>query len=392
MPNILEVTFIPPDKRSGGGLGIYQSICSLLANGEVDYIGPAFEEGLFGAQNRKPHVLCPLETGKNGMLRRAVRFITKQISTGYYCAWEQFLPEINWQKYDFLHVESGRYFFVMQEARKHKKRILVRMHNIEADYAKRILIREKSLGSFIRYKSYSSNEKKSVCVADGLIFLTTTDIQRARALYGVEPSRSFLNPVCLDIPKGRLKRCKEKANGVTKFLMTGSLSYGPNTDGIIWLLENVWQHLPEQIHGQRLELVIAGSHPRKELVDRANWFQNVRLEDTPPDMFPFFEEADIYLAPIFDGAGMKVKVAEALSYGLPVIGTSHAWTGYEMADKGKMIADTANEFMAGIEQLSDDPDALGTYEEILDVFQANLSMESSGQRLGRIINEMWMDQ
>lgn len=89
---------------------------------------------------------------------------------------------------------------------------------------------------------------------------------------------------------------------------------------------------------------------------------------------------------------MKVKVAEALSYGLPVIGTSHAWTGYEMVDKGKMIADTASDFISGIEILSENPDALGRKEEISGIFQANLSMDSSRRRLGHIIDEMQIDR
>lgn len=137
MSYFLEVTFIPPSKRSGGGLGIYQSICSLLANGKVDYIGPPFEEGLFDGHKGNLCVLHELEF-QNSTLLDAVRFISKQISTHYYDLWKQVFPKIDWQKYDILHIESGRYFFVMREGKNHKK-IIVRMHNIEADYAKRIL-------------------------------------------------------------------------------------------------------------------------------------------------------------------------------------------------------------------------------------------------------------
>lgn len=58
-------------------------------------------------------------------------------------------------------------------------------------------------------------------------------------------------------------------------------------------------------------------------------------------MDPYFNNAELYIAPIFDGAGMKVKVAEALSYALPVVGTSHAFEGYAIQNgSNSYIVDT----------------------------------------------------
>jgi glycosyltransferase involved in cell wall biosynthesis len=63
-------------------------------------------------------------------------------------------------------------------------------------------------------------------------------------------------------------------------------------------------------------------------------------------MAPYLEMADIAIAPIFDGAGMKVKVAEALSYQLPVMGTPHAFVGYKIQDGvNSYIAETAESFI-----------------------------------------------
>ena len=54
------------------------------------------------------------------------------------------------------------------------------------------------------------------------------------------------------------------------------------------------------------------------------------------------------MAPVLHGAGIKVKVAEALSFGLPIIGTSHAWIGYENIKEGKTVADLSEDFLEAL--------------------------------------------
>jgi hypothetical protein len=45
---------------------------------------------------------------------------------------------------------------------------------------------------------------------------------------------------------------------------------------------------------------------------------------------------------------MKVKVAEALSYGLVVIGTEHAFIGYKVDGVSCVLAETEKEFIDAI--------------------------------------------
>ncbi|WP_230772513.1 glycosyltransferase [Sphingomonas sp. Leaf4] len=46
------------------------------------------------------------------------------------------------------------------------------------------------------------------------------------------------------------------------------------------------------------------------------------------DLAPWYRDAQVVIAPIFDGSGMKTKVAEALMHGKHVIGTPEAFVGY----------------------------------------------------------------
>ena len=54
------------------------------------------------------------------------------------------------------------------------------------------------------------------------------------------------------------------------------------------------------------------------------------MVESPENMEPLFEKCDILAIPIFDGAGMKVKFAEGLSYGKIVVSTSFGAVGYDV--------------------------------------------------------------
>ncbi|TCM07503.1 glycosyltransferase [Sphingomonas sp. PP-CC-3G-468] len=75
------------------------------------------------------------------------------------------------------------------------------------------------------------------------------------------------------------------------------------------------------------------------------------------DLAPWYRDARLVIAPIFDGSGMKTKVAEALMHGKRVVGTPEAFTGYASAvvTAGRLAGD-ADGFVAAIAaMLADDP-------------------------------------
>ena len=78
--------------------------------------------------------------------------------------------------------------------------------------------------------------------ADGLVFLTRRDIDRAIKKYGIEKSKAFLNPVCMEEQIVDLKKNNVGEDKI-HILITGSFSYEPNEKGIIWFLEHVWKEL-----------------------------------------------------------------------------------------------------------------------------------------------------
>jgi glycosyltransferase involved in cell wall biosynthesis len=75
------------------------------------------------------------------------------------------------------------------------------------------------------------------------------------------------------------------------------------------------------------------------------------------DLMPYYEGCALSIAPLRYGAGVKGKVNQALSYGLPVVGTSAALEGMGLCHRQHVLsADTAEAFAAAmVEAYTDEP-------------------------------------
>ena len=75
------------------------------------------------------------------------------------------------------------------------------------------------------------------------------------------------------------------------------------------------------------------------------------------DLAAFYAETDVIVAPMLMGSGLKMKVAEALSYGVPVVGTAIGFEGFGADVSAHRCADVAA-VKAAILALRSDPAGL----------------------------------
>ncbi len=350
--NILQITIQAPGSRSGGEIGVRQTLLSLLANGyEVDYAGPEIAEIDIRKKYRR---LYELEPSSNTLLRI---WDTLHGNTNQrYRSWKKLAAVLDFEQYDAIVLDFTKLDYVLEEVPNHK--VIVRAHNVESDYSARNYAYHPSAANLLDKYLAAKREKRIVEQTRNLICLTREDAARFEELYGIAEEQIWIDPVCIEFPNNRVEisdfetpetidnNAFEKENEKKPFtiLLTGSLWFGPNYKGVKWFLEEVCPALtfPKRI-------LVAGARPNEELKQIAAGMPDCEIIDTPPEMAPYFEQADLYAAPIFDGAGMKVKVAEALAYGLPVVGTKHAFTGYDVNEGGSLIcADDAEAFARAV--------------------------------------------
>ncbi len=140
-----------------------------------------------------------------------------------------------------------------------------------------------------------------------------------------------------------------------------------------------------------VSLIVAGRNPDDEMVELCGKTKKCTLVDSPEDIAPFFQGAALYIAPIFSGAGMKVKVAEALSYGLRVIGTSHALIGYEEARCFCCTANDADAFEKAILRYIGE-DTEENRSACKEMYERLYALERSCKDFGRAITKMYGEE
>lgn len=138
------------------------------------------------------------------------------------------------------------------------------------------------------------------------------------------------------------------APDIYQLLFYGAMSRVENYKSVIWFIEEVMPLL-----NSNYKLVIVGSKPDKSLM--AYESERIHLTGFVEDVQQFFESSLCLVSPLVLGAGIKIKVLEALSAGLPVITNSIGAEGIGLTDKKNYLhAELPKEYADAINMLNSD--------------------------------------
>lgn len=143
----------------------------------------------------------------------------------------------------------------------------------------------------------------------------------------------------------KINQIKEKST--INLLFVGSLEWYPNVEGISWFVEAVFPLLSE-----KYTLTVIGKNPSEKLKSKLAGSKRIQSFFNVPSVEQYYLDADIFIAPIFLGLGVNVKITEAASYNIPMVVTSHSLKGYDSVEF-LPVADEPNDFAKEIINLSD---------------------------------------
>lgn len=248
-------------------------------------------------------------------------------------------------------------------------------HNVEARFFLGSLNQTRSLRALAVLAVNYLAERKSVRYSDKIICLSERDSRMLRKLYG--RAASYVSPMALQDKLPSDLDFSARRKGEKFILFVGGVFYA-NRVGIAWFVEHVVPRI-----GIKTCIVGKGFEDLKDDLERVGKVEVIGAVD---HLAEWYRDAHFVIAPIFDGSGMKTKVAEALMYGKKVIGTSEAFSGYEdIADQAGWLCATADDFVAAISAaqrdvvLPFDPSLRRLYEE-------KYSLPAAGARLAEILN------
>ena len=209
-------------------------------------------------------------------------------------------------------------------------------------------------------------------VVDERWVFNKAEIQRFKKYYGKEPEAII--PIASHEPetdyayKSVITGKDEK-----KTILFVCSSYYVNINGFMWFYTNV---IPKVTGNYRIVVVGSGA---KQLTDRVDCKKyNIEIIGLVDSMTPYYEQADIVIAPVFDGGGMKAKTIESFSFGKVLISTTESLNGYweaipeEMRDRLIFQCNSEDEWVKAVNSLLGV--AINRYnEEVIDVFNKNFS-------------------
>lgn len=339
--NILYITDNNIMGHGGGCLGArkyYSAIKAYAAKKNASFRVISLGQNMPEAMN--------VDVVKNRKLDKSARLHGH--SNFMYFTWEKYKDKIMAYHADVLFLGRTRLGFIAKELKKIQPeiKIITFVDNIEYDYVDSYFALERGIKGKILKKIekqvVKTDEGDAVKYSDRLIYLTHRDIKRCKELYHNTESYGYILPICLEHTRNLTLKTSKKT-----VAFIGSLSYGANVSAVKMLIKQVW--LPNFAKNEDFQLIIAGGNPADEIYYWTKLASNIRLVADFNEPEDFLPQNSLMVAPIPTGAGMKVKVAETLSMGLPIAGSDEALVGYEDAigdDKlgGIRRANTAAEF------------------------------------------------
>ena len=109
----------------------------------------------------------------------------------------------------------------------------------------------------------------------------------------------------------------------------GSMNWYPTRSAAVRLMTRLWPEIKKRIPSARVQLVGWGA--RESMRDFAD-NPDVTIAENVPDTRPYFEQTTVMVYAPASGSGMKVKVLEALAYGVPVVTTNEGVEGLPAED------------------------------------------------------------
>ncbi|WP_098423592.1 glycosyltransferase [Marinobacter sp. LV10R520-4] len=291
------------------------------------------------------------------------------------------INKISDNKSDIVYIEGSNYGRLVKLAKKKVPscKIVVFFHNVESRFFWGAFKKKPSLHALGVLLANFLAERLAVIHSDAIICLTDRDSKLLYRIYGrsgdyIVPISVFNDPRCDTKLSGKVP-----ALGQDFGIFVGGAFYA-NVEAVRWLAKYVAEDLSCQIYilGRGFE----------DYLDEFSDCKNIAVIGEVDSLNEWYRRAKFSIAPIFDGSGMKTKVAESLMFGRPILATSEAFVGYDdVHGKAGLVCNHAQEFVKSIRDIIN---GSVTFDEefLKSLYKKNYSYEAAREKMRFIFSEV----
>jgi glycosyltransferase involved in cell wall biosynthesis len=199
-------------------------------------------------------------------------------------------------------------------------------------------------------RAYAEMEASILPRCDRVYVCSRHDKSQLEAMYDLANVEVVPNAVTipLELPP------KDPRETVT-LLFVGTLGYYANEDAVLFLGRELVPLLRRSARRPFRIEIVGGGEPSKD-VRRVGGQREIALVGEVGRLEPWYQYADIVVAPLRAGGGTRIKILEAMSFRRPVVSTSIGIEGLEVIDgEHVLIGDTAEAFATQCLRLMSDP-------------------------------------
>ena len=257
-------------------------------------------------------------------------------------------------------------------------------HNVESDLLRQRSGIEKSFFKKVIYKTEAARlaeyEKKQCPLFD--IHFTVSDNDRLLLEALVEGLHIEVVPNGVDTDYFFF----DQDHVIEKeLIIVSGMNWYPNRDAVLYMCSEIWPALSREF--PHISLTVVGSDPPKALVDLSRIDKRISVTGFVEDVRPYLQKAEVYLCPMRDGGGTRLKILDAMSMGKAIVSTSKGCEGIEVSgEQDVLIGDTPGEFIKQIGRLLGNS---GLRKEIGKSARILVEEKYSWQKIGKTLEKIY---
>lgn len=254
--------------------------------------------------------------------------------------------------FDLVHVDT---LGLVPYARLVQAPFVLNHHNVESHMMRRRAEQTASTVKRVYFRREArklSRYERRVCRSAGVnVVVSDLDGRRLQEVVGEVPVTVVRNGV--DVEYFAPRRLPAEADGGLVF--AGGMSWYPNRDAVLHFLRDIWPALIEKDPDR--ELTILGKDPPPELRAVAEDDSRLKVPGFVDDVRPYVDKASIYICPIREGGGTRLKILDALAMARPLVATEFSVEGLGLTEgRHYLRAEEPAEWVRKIDLLRSDPD------------------------------------
>ncbi len=223
--------------------------------------------------------------------------------------------------FDILHLEQLWTGWLGLE---HKHKALLNIHHLI--WIDQQFIKPTNIEQFInRYLTFSTERK----LINSFKYIRSCSPRLELEIKNANPDAKITNiPVGIDLSQYIFISDHHRSEQLILSLI-GNMNWYPGYSAAIRLLTRLWAKIKGEVKDVKLQIV--GWSARSALHDYLD-LPDVIITENVPDIRPYFESTSVFLYAPARGSGMKIKILEALAWGIPIVTTSEGVEGLPALD------------------------------------------------------------